>query len=156
MSRSGRSQRNRRDTNNISSGTLPSFSDPFTALLSTVYHPTIPLKRSEWRLYDDKRRFTPSGMVSPAISPFQRRIPYTLIPKSPSRRSIQRGNRLGYDPQTAFKTMSTIAFSKPNATIVCMRRAERKQVLHAFNKTGKTGQRAPRLNYMSKISCRSI
>lgn len=38
-------------------------------------------------------------------------------------------------------------------TIICARRKQRKEVLHALKKTGQTGQRRPRRNQYSNIKC---
>lgn len=46
-----------------------------------------------------------------------------------------------------------IAFKAPAATLVCVRRNTRKQVLHALNQTGKAGQRAPKRTQWSNIKC---
>lgn len=35
----------------------------------------------------------------------------------------------------------------------CQKRTERKQVLHAINKTGKTGQKSPQWSEISRIKC---
>jgi len=46
-----------------------------------------------------------------------------------------------------------IAFRAPAETLVCVRRSRRKQVLFAFKKTGKRGQRKPRRSKWSSIKC---
>lgn len=46
-----------------------------------------------------------------------------------------------------------IAFTAPGDTIVCVRRARRKEVLHAKRKTGKRGQRKPRRSRFRDIKC---
>lgn len=46
-----------------------------------------------------------------------------------------------------------LAFTAPRETLVCVRRARRKEVLHALRKTGKGGQRRPRRSPWSKIKC---
>lgn len=47
-------------------------------------------------------------------------------------------------------------FSQPDLVSVCVRRQRRREVLHAFNRTGRGGARARRYrrNYYSDISCR--
>lgn len=45
------------------------------------------------------------------------------------------------------------SFSTPMDTVQCVRRRVRKEVLHAFKKTGKGGQRRPRRNQWSHIKC---
>lgn len=46
-----------------------------------------------------------------------------------------------------------IAFNAPRETLVCVRRKRRKEVLHAFKKTGKGGQRKPRRSQWSDTKC---
>lgn len=46
------------------------------------------------------------------------------------------------------------AFNAPDSVLVCVRRKRRKEVLHAFGRTGSRGQRRPRFNSNSSISCK--
>lgn len=45
------------------------------------------------------------------------------------------------------------SFAVPSKTLVCVRRKQRKEVLHAYKKTGTGGQKKPRRNQFSNISC---
>lgn len=61
-------------------------------------------------------------------------------------------------PRTKTKTKNSMpafqqAFVAPQATLVCVRRHQRKEILHAFNKTGKRGQRKPRRSKWSNTKC---
>lgn len=51
---------------------------------------------------------------------------------------------------------SVVAFERPRGVAVCVRRAIRREVLHAMKKTGRghRKQRAPRRNAYSSVSCR--
>jgi hypothetical protein len=51
-------------------------------------------------------------------------------------------------------TKATIAFAQPKRVALCIRRQQRKEVLHAIRKAGKTGQKRPRRNESSTISCK--
>lgn len=51
-------------------------------------------------------------------------------------------------------TKALVTFSAPQNVLICVRRKIRKEVMHAFKKAGKTGQRRPRRNAYSSISCR--
>lgn len=42
----------------------------------------------------------------------------------------------------------------PRETMVCVSRQQRREVLHAFQKTGKAGQKRPVYNWQSKIHCK--
>lgn len=46
-----------------------------------------------------------------------------------------------------------IAFQAPAETLVCVRRHRRREVLFAFKKTGKGGQRRPRRSRWSDMKC---
>lgn len=46
-----------------------------------------------------------------------------------------------------------IAFSAPQETLVCIRRKQRREVLHAHKKTGKRGQRRRRWSTYSDTKC---
>lgn len=47
-----------------------------------------------------------------------------------------------------------LTFESPKTAMVCVRRQERRQVLHAFKKTGRGGGRKPRWNFNSNIRCK--
>lgn len=57
------------------------------------------------------------------------------------------------NPFAPFNPPAFLTFSKPENVMVCVRRKIRKGVLHAFNKTGRGGQRRPRRNSNSDIRC---
>lgn len=67
-------------------------------------------------------------------------------------RPVQRANRSGrfssrlHGPQT-------LLVQAPRKVLVCVRRRQRKEVLHALRKSGKFGQRKPRYNSRSQIYC---
>lgn len=46
-----------------------------------------------------------------------------------------------------------VSFQQPKNVIACVRRKIREEVLHAFNKTGKRGQRRPRRTPTSPVKC---
>jgi hypothetical protein len=54
----------------------------------------------------------------------------------------------------ASQTKAIHAFRVPEEVAVCVRRKIRKEVLHAIRKAGKVGQRRPKRNFTSQISCR--
>lgn len=45
------------------------------------------------------------------------------------------------------------SFDNPLTVTVCVRRRVRKEVLHALNHSGKSGQKKPRKNFNSNIRC---
>jgi len=48
---------------------------------------------------------------------------------------------------------SGIQFEDPSRVLICIRRKQRKEVLHALKKTGKSGQKRPRRNHYSEVLC---
>lgn len=48
---------------------------------------------------------------------------------------------------------SRVGFTDAKNVLICVRRKQRKEVLHALKKTGKTGQKAPRRSFYSDIQC---
>lgn len=46
------------------------------------------------------------------------------------------------------------AFKAPARVVVCVRRQQRKEVMFAKKKAGRGGQRRPRFNWWSRVTCR--
>lgn len=55
---------------------------------------------------------------------------------------------------TRSRVPTQIAFTAPAQTLVCVRRAQRKEVLFAKKKTGKGGQRRPHRTAWSEVKCK--
>lgn len=130
--------RKRRDNSSIANRRLPlSFSRP---LLSPF--PLIEI--------EDRRQWHPEGEYAPARS-FSRSRHRLTLPRQ--RRQITRKSSL----QKVFYSQvpSVVSFYEPLKVLICVRRSIRKEVLHALNKTGRRGQKRPRYNFYSSISCRS-
>lgn len=51
------------------------------------------------------------------------------------------------------QTKARIAFQEPNRLPVCIRRKERREVIHATGQAGRKGQKPPRKNQWSEIQC---
>lgn len=94
--------------------------------------------RSMVRELEDRRRFDPRRAHKPAssFSSMDRRLVVPAVPGKP------------------YALSHRVAFSVPKKVAVCVRRAERKEVLHALGKTG-TGARSPRRkrNNWSSVKC---
>lgn len=86
---------------------------------------------------EDRRQFHPLGDFRP-VSSVRRASRRFVIPKASS----------------PFKLSTGIAFAVPREVSVCVRRRERREVLHALKKVG-AGSRARyrRRNYWSSVSC---
>lgn len=112
-------------------------------------------KRLTWREYEDRRQYHPLQKAAPAHTTKARRASLTLVQRPKAR--VQMVNPFGLVvtvPAWPSQTKSSVAFARPDRVLICMRRQERKEVLHALKKTGKIGQQAPKRNWMSQISCR--
>lgn len=132
----------RREDNTFASRRLPDLNSYVT-----------PVPYNRLRLYEDRRYWHPEGLYSPArsFSQSRHRLRHTTQPRP-------RGARLNkqYNPSRLnFGTLShRIGFRNPDRVLICVRRQQRREVLHARRKTGRRGQRRPRFNWYSKISCR--
>lgn len=112
---------------------------------STIrFSPTLPLT-----LFEDRRQWHPMVDHRPALTFTSR--PHTLraVEKKPTQRQSK------YGLPALSQTKATIAFGLPDKVLVCVRRKRRKEVIFAKNKAGRSGQRKPRRNWLSAISCRS-
>lgn len=47
-----------------------------------------------------------------------------------------------------------VGFEEPRSTLICVRRKQRREVLHAFGVAGRRGLRPPRRSQFSAITCR--
>lgn len=136
MAKSKNNNRSRRDNTSITNRRLPTptmFDQP-------LLFPEI----------EDRRQYHPEGVARPARS-FSIPRHRLAIPKK-NVRSVRGDSR--YVPSFDGLTHE-IGFRVPRKVLICVRRRIRKQVLHAFRKTGKAGQRKPRRNFYSSVSCRS-
>lgn len=99
-------------------------------------------------LFEDRRRFHPSGIFAPAKTLHGslrfnlKDRHYATVKPSPFNSFPRRS-----------QTKAALAFHAPNRVLVCVRRRRRKEVLFAQRKTGRLGQRRPRRNLYSSISC---
>lgn len=111
----------------------------------------------DFRPIEDRREWHPEGPQRPARSLYRALHRLTLVqpeqpsPRRPQRRSTGLRNFPGGD-----YTRATVAFEDAPHVMVCVRRQMRREVLHAFGKTGRgqKKQRRPRRNWLSAVSCR--
>jgi len=99
------------------------------------------------RSIEDRRTWHPEGPQRPARTLSRARQRFTLV--EPLKRNQKRTP--AYSGVNA-----TVAFAAPESVAVCVRRQQRKEVLHARKKTGrgKGRQKRPRRSWYSSISCR--
>lgn len=103
-------------------------------------------RKSRRVLYDAKRSLPIFSFLPPSgqLPLFD----YSQIRSTPSRLIPSPRKVIRKSP--AFQKMQ--GFVQPDL-FVCARRQIRKEVLHAFGKSGKGGQKSPRYNSTSKIRC---
>jgi len=95
------------------------------------------------REYEDRRSFHPEGDYAPAKS----------FSQSRHRLTVKKLRQHRAAPSLKTYSPSFVAFEQPNKVLICVRRKIRKEVLHAFRKAGRSGQRRPRRSWFSAISC---
>lgn len=112
----------------------------------------------------DRRFYHPLGKRAPlgvtlgsAANIVSRPVRRSIRVSSTARRARSRSSVRYVSPYTSrnsFITPSTIAFEAPSRVVLCVRRSVRKEVMFASGKAGRRGQRPPRRNQFSDISCR--
>lgn len=100
-------------------------------------------------LAEDRRQWHPDG--------FNRSLRTVFGQPSVSYRVPSLTQR--YRPFTTFRSQmwtlpAKVGFKEPNKVAVCVRRKQRREVLFAKHKTGRSGQKRPRWNWFSRITCR--
>lgn len=90
-------------------------------------------------LYEDRRTWAPPIAVRSARS-FDRPTRLNISRTSPAR-------RLAKFPSAG------VSFVAPKQVLVCVRRHQRREVLHALHKTGRGGQSQPRWTPWSRVHC---
>lgn len=99
--------------------------------------------------YEDFRRWEPVL----TDDQYPRSFPQSLSRVRRRRSRSDVANRSMAMPRL-FRQISTgLEFTRPERVVLCVRRSIRKQVLHAFRKAGKAGQKRPRRTPNSLISC---
>lgn len=97
--------------------------------------------------FEDRRQFHPDGVYSPP----------RRLDRPRAKIVVRARSRVAPAPQSvrpAAVPRAFLSFDVPQKVLICVRRKIRKEVLHAFHKTGKSGQRKPRRNLYSDISCK--
>lgn len=106
------------------------------------------LPRSPARYYsiNDFRTFHPEGALRPHLRPSGRTARF-------SRPTVRLSS--GASPRRLNRALQShqLYFSAPKSVITCVRRKQRKEVMHALGKAGRRGQRRPRRSERSQIIC---
>lgn len=115
---------------------------------------------------EDRRTFHPEKANRPALDIWGKKAAVKLINKArPTANALNLPKQVRQKRQAIInrfgekfhsQTKAIRAFAVPTETIICIRRKVRKQVLAAKKKIGLGGrQKHPKLNWTSKIACRS-
>lgn len=156
--------RGSRDANVVSSRRLRSPPSPRSRPL--VSQSSVRVLRQEPSI-DDGRVWHPSGSFRPAFTtdftPVKRVVvrdrPKTLRSVGSTSKTVSTKakkahraavNRFG--PVLHSQTKAIVAFEHPKRVLVCVKRKERKEVLHAKRKVGR-GNRPPTRNRWSNVTC---
>ena len=121
-------------------GVLPLSWSPPT---SVDFSPEIQLTEVE-----DRRTWNPE-VTSPARSISKTRHRLKVVNRQPSKNADKFANL-----RNVSQTKAVVAFRTPAKVAICIRRKIRKEVLFATGKGGRVGQKRPRRNAYSSISCR--
>jgi len=157
MSRRSRrkSSRSRRDAPAIATG--GAWTDNVLDTLigpGTLSYPSSPLDLASSGLFDaplleDRRAFYP-GDLPTSWSPAR------TVGGTPARLRVVPGLRPRSLPTTQARTFwpsASIGFQKPQSVVICVRREQRRQVLHALGAAGGRVKRPTRNEY-SSVSCK--
>lgn len=101
--------------------------------------------RSDLREVEDRRTYHPEFEFRPARTVWGHPVRPNRVKEVRPARPAFRSPGLG----------ARVRFAVPARTVICVRRNQRKEVLHALKKTGKRGasRSRRRRNYFSAISC---
>lgn len=139
-SRSGAYRQTGRETNVFARRSLP-LSDVFS-IAPFVGSPLL-------RQIEDRRTWHPEGVARPARSFTSARHRLIALGQS-SGNKVRSSSR----PWIGSSVPFSIGFADARRVLVCVRRRQRRQVLHAKRIAGRRGLRPPRYNYYSGVSCR--
>jgi len=135
-------RRNRRDDSSIANRRLPEVE--YTPRRSQLKTPNL-------RIYEDRRQWHPEGIDAPA-GVLRQRSARRLVETKSSERRLPAASRRSFAPRMS---SPITAFAEPREVLVCVRRSQRREVLHALKRTGSgTSSKKPKLTWRSKISCR--
>lgn len=145
------SRSRRRDASDIANQRLP-VSAPYRYVSSAL-----PFGRfSSLRELEDRRTWHPSpGIFRPAITWSSPRRGFTTVDKVYGRSAgLQAAFRRQF-PFAGSQTRATLSFAEPNRTAICVRRQQRREVLHALDRTQKGGAgKSNRWTEWSRVRCR--
>lgn len=142
FARIGYTQR-KRDANVISNPGLRSFKKQ----LLSKYYP-VHRRSSYLRSIEDRRYFYPERFSEPARSTSsQNHRLKVYVPPAPASQWIGKPTYSYAAPPVR------VGFMNPSRVMVCVRRAQRKEVLFALGRSGRNGQKRHRMSDYSDVHC---
>lgn len=142
-----RSTKSRRVTPDNANRRLPRS----TTTLPYSYVTPDPPPRRNLRVYEDRREWHPDR-VRPAASFSQPRHRLRSVVRAAMHPT---GLAKSLFSSSFEQVPARIGFVNPKKVLICVRRNIRKQIMHALGRAGKKGQKKPRRNAYSQISCKS-
>lgn len=145
MARRSRDRNRTRDVSNISRPDGLRFENKFRSRRNPV----------ELEL-EDRRRFHPDGPERNLGARTSRARQLVSGPSTTRRKAgVSRAVRFKSAPPAAvFGPPAKLEVRNPREVSLCVRRQQRKEVLHARRQTGRGGQRRPRWTALSHVGCR--
>lgn len=126
--------RRRRSKSEVITHALDVFAPPRT--LAPLIKPYS--EAADYRLIEDRRTHHPLDFFRPPLATDGGHIAPVRVTKKPFKTQLPFG----------------LQFAAPEKTLVCVRRNQRKEVLHALRKTGRgRSRKSPRRNYLSGVRC---
>lgn len=107
-------------------------------------------------VFEDRRRWYPEPRTEPARSFTSPRSRFTVLDRVSHPRTSARVDASRSLPSQWSQTRATIAFAEPRSTLICVRRQQRREVLHALERTrqGGSGGSKSRWSEWSNVRCR--
>lgn len=141
-------KKRRRDASAIANRRLPVVVD-FDALRQLDIYNF--LKPPPLTQIEDRRLWHPEGEFRPARmfnSPRHRLVEYGV--------RVRSARSSGSSVRSTRRLRPIVAFADPSNVLVCARREMRRQVMHAFRRTGRGGgpKKRPTFSWYSRISCK--
>lgn len=141
-----RSRRTRRDTSAIANRRLPRSQTPSVSPRR--------MQSDFLRSVSDGRFFNPepSYVSQRSLSGLRHRL---KLYEPRARRIVSSRHESSVQMRSVQSSVPTaIGFTAPKSMLVCVRRQQRREVMHALNKSGRGGQKRPRFNEFSKVRCK--
>lgn len=108
-----------------------------------------PQPRVSLQEVEDRRLFHPLGRFAPPKTVAGTPARLTVKDRPPTAKQLASP----FMRKVRSQTKAVLTFADPERTVMCIRRKERREVLHALGRTG-SGNRRPKRNAWSSISCR--